>query len=181
MHRISGNTLAAENLPLTPDFYQLYNKGKEIPFYIHNPTGNFDGNDYIEFYGQRNDGEFDTQLYWYESHQPSNTLSLFCDTATYYLVVSDTNNNLRYENAENNLNNAPPKDNYFWHTNSVVTANQHYEGEPFRLGDINNHFADFESGEGFVSVPIDIGNDQSWNVWTRSILSLIHISEPTRP
>ncbi|MGB1204179.1 MAG: C25 family cysteine peptidase [Chitinophagales bacterium] len=169
LHRISATSLAAENLPLTPDFYQLYNKGKEVPFYIHNPAGNFDNNDYIEFYGQRNDGELDTQLYWYESHQPSKTLSLFCDTATYYLVVSDANNNLRHNNFENNLNNAPPKDNYFWHTNSVVTANQHYEGKPFRLGGINNHFADFESGEGFISVPIDIGNDQSWNVWTRSI------------
>lgn len=55
------------NLPsnANPDHLHMLFKGKEIPIYVQN-GGNpavLDGNDFIEFYGQKWDGEEDKYLY----------------------------------------------------------------------------------------------------------------------
>ena len=60
VYRISFQTLLAAGVPVTsviPSNYQLFVKGEEVPIYIEGGTdGFFDVSDYIEFYGEKNDG-----------------------------------------------------------------------------------------------------------------------------
>ena len=51
-------------------------------------TGPLGANDYIEFWGERNDGKPDKNLYRDTSYQLSDSFSLHTDTATYFLTVN---------------------------------------------------------------------------------------------
>ena len=66
---------------------QLYRRGVEQAIFIE---GNGDGfntaGDYIEFYGEKNDGEQDTELYFPDTSHANKYNSLFSDTAAYFLT-----------------------------------------------------------------------------------------------
>ena len=100
VYRISFQTLLAAGVPVTsvsPSNYQLFVKGEEVPIYIEGGTdGFFDVSDYIEFYGEKNDGWLDTAMYEDRLNQPNPYYSLINDTATYYLTISNSTSNLRY-------------------------------------------------------------------------------------
>ncbi|GAB3204443.1 hypothetical protein ABID22_002588 [Pontibacter aydingkolensis] len=71
-----------------PRNIQLFRRGKEIPLYV---AGEADGNlgpqDYIEFFGERNDGALDRELYKDPTHQVHQLYSIYTDTAAYFLTV----------------------------------------------------------------------------------------------
>jgi hypothetical protein len=48
----------------------------------------FDGGEFLEFYGQRNDGTLDSKLYESPSAQPHKYQNLFSDTTAYFLTVN---------------------------------------------------------------------------------------------
>src|SRR5690348_4306340 len=63
IYKIPYSTLNAAGLgSIYGSQYQLYKNGKEIPLYV-TTTGIFGSNDYIEFFGTRNDGKVDSGLY----------------------------------------------------------------------------------------------------------------------
>ena len=100
VYRISFANLIGAGVPvntLIPINIQLYGKGAQVPIYIEGEADNtFNASDYIEFYGEKNDGWLDASLYKGVSNQPNPFYSLINDTATYYLTISNTSNNLRY-------------------------------------------------------------------------------------
>ena len=66
-------------------------------------------NDYIEFYGEPNDGTFDTQLFKQPDWQLSPYKSLFTDTSSYYLMYDPTDlTNIRYQTMVNDLSGTLP-------------------------------------------------------------------------
>ncbi len=90
LYRITQPTLASIGLAAIPaEQFQLWRNGKEIALFTSIPTGNFGISDYIEFYGQINDGKADRLLYKYDSLQMSDKLSLLTDTSSYFLSVSN--------------------------------------------------------------------------------------------
>ena len=60
IYRISYQDLIAANIPLAtinPKTLQIFARGNEIPIYLKGENdGVFDATDFIEFYGQKNDG-----------------------------------------------------------------------------------------------------------------------------
>src|SRR6185369_13781975 len=57
LYRISQATLNSIGLGPTPaENFQLWRNGKEIPLYTSIASGPLGGTDYIEFWGQMNDG-----------------------------------------------------------------------------------------------------------------------------
>src|SRR6201986_1553027 len=57
IYRISQATLLATGLGSVPaQNFQLFRNGKEVPIYVTNGTGVMGSSDYIEFWGQMNDG-----------------------------------------------------------------------------------------------------------------------------
>lgn len=69
--------------------YQLFWRGKEVAMKVvqKNPD-TFNAGDYIEFYGLRNDGSFDTQMYPKPSDQPNKDRSLYSPATFYYLTYN---------------------------------------------------------------------------------------------
>ncbi len=152
--------------------FRLFYKGEEVPLYV-STNGGLSTNDYIEFFGEQNDGEFDTQLFEEHSWQLTDKSSLFTDTSRYYLTWESSNNGNRYVEAPNNIDNPPAKEKYFMHEALEVHINAFNNGEPDRFPGVNYYFADFGRGEGFSSslIPSGFGTTKSrdYNIRTPSI------------
>jgi len=91
VYRLTYNDLQAASFPMpfNPKQLQLFHNGQEQFIHVEGEAdGSFDPNDYIEFYGKRNDGSLDTRLYKDPEHQLNNKFSLLTDTASYFLTLN---------------------------------------------------------------------------------------------
>jgi hypothetical protein len=146
--RIPQTVLAAAGLGSVPvQNYQLFRNGQEVPIYTSAASGTLSSSDYIEFWGQMNDGVPDAQLYYNPAYQHTQHSSLQTDTAMYFLTVNPTGNTFHYQVAANNpasstLTPAP----YFMYTT----------GSYFKNGGINPGYAQIV-GEYIYSSSYDIG------------------------
>ncbi|AQG79456.1 C25 family cysteine peptidase [Spirosoma montaniterrae] len=90
LYRISAGQLRQAGVPtnaIDPRTIQLFHRGIEQAIFISGETnGQFDADDYIEFYGRANDGLADSALYRPTSAQPHTYYSLFSDTTAYFLT-----------------------------------------------------------------------------------------------
>ncbi len=161
LYRIPYNTLSQSGLAnLSGSGFKMYCKGEEVPIYV-STNGSLSNSDYIEFYGEKNDGEFDTQLFTFSSYQLTPDGSLFTDSIGYYLVWQSNGGTKRYTNVTNNISNPPTKESYFMHSELLVHKNVFWFGEPTRIAGVGYNFADFEKGEGFVSSSINAASSTS--------------------
>jgi len=99
--------------------FQLFRNGKEVPIYVtgSNPTAPLGSADYIEFWGQRNDGAPDNPLYRSPTYQHTQYYSLETDTAVYFLVENTSGNAFHYFDAGNNVSGSPlPPETSFQYT-----------------------------------------------------------------
>lgn len=90
LYRISQSTLIGLGLPasqLRSADFKLIRNGVEVPLYI-STTGLLTPSDYIEFYGEKNDGKPDSLLYKTKNNQPNDRYSIYTDSATFYLTFS---------------------------------------------------------------------------------------------
>ncbi len=171
LYRIDKELLEQYNLPTDqPKGYQLFHKGKEIPIYA-STNGSFGTNDYIEFYGEKNDGELDALLYKNPQWRTRPWQSLFTDTAAYYLTWSDTDGHSRYQNTNNDISNPPPAETHFnYKSIEVDNRTTLLDGVPFRLGGEPLHYADFGEGEGVgPNDALTEAEEESYRVATPSL------------
>ena len=143
------NNISGLNLATTrgTDFI-LYHLGEVVPIYVS--TNNFFGqNDFIEFYGKKNDGTLDKQLYADpDKQQPNPYYSLFNDTAVYFLTWQ-TGNPRNIIGIANDLTNLPAKETSCKQT-VLLQQNAFFNaGRPYYLGNEGLYKALFEAGEGF--------------------------------
>ncbi len=96
LYRINYSALVAANLQNTPaENFQLWRNGQEVALYTSVANGLLGTNDFIAFWGERNDGKADKALYRKAEYQLSDKLSLQTDTAAFFLTVNTVGNNLR--------------------------------------------------------------------------------------
>lgn len=81
--------------------FQLWRNGKEIAIYTSVASGVLPANGYIEFWGEKNDGLPDRNLYKDPNNQLSTDLSLETDTASYFLTVNPGVNKRISDDANN--------------------------------------------------------------------------------
>ena len=92
---------------------QLWRNGKQVPVYTSVASGAI-GSGYLEFYGQKNDGTLDRELYKTPALQLSDEVSLQTDSSAYFLTVDRSGNKLRFNNAANDVaGNTLPAEPYF--------------------------------------------------------------------
>lgn len=117
VYRINQPVLAANGLGNTQvQQFQLWRNGVEVPLRTSIATGVLGSNDYIEFWGEANDGKLDKNLYQNPANQLSDKLSLLSDTAAYFLTTNKATVNLRYSFATNNVSsNTLPAEPFFIH------------------------------------------------------------------
>ncbi len=91
IYRLDYNTLQAAGFFVNgnPKQFQIFHKGIEQAITVAGESdGVFDPADYIEFYGEKNDGWLDAQLYEDPNNHIDPYYSLFCDTAAYFLTIN---------------------------------------------------------------------------------------------
>ena len=97
LYRIPQTVLANAGIGSTPaQYFQLFRNGVEVAVYTSVASGPLGSNDYIEFWGQMNDGKPDKPLYRDPAYQHTDKWSLETDTATYFLTVNTTGTPLHY-------------------------------------------------------------------------------------
>jgi hypothetical protein len=115
LSQISQAVLAGKGLGNIPaEQFQLWRNGAQISLYTSVASGTLSPTDYIEFWGEMNDGKVDTKLYRTQDFQLSDHFSLQTDTASYFLTVNPLGNNFRFTDSPNNVaTNALPAELYF--------------------------------------------------------------------
>ncbi|WP_018616316.1 C25 family cysteine peptidase [Segetibacter koreensis] len=83
--------------------FQLWRNGKEVPLYTSAVSGALGVEGYLEFWGEKNDGVPDRDLYKIEANQLSDRESLLTDTAAFFLTINPAGNNLRFLATANNV------------------------------------------------------------------------------
>lgn len=156
--RIPQSVLNGISLGNTPaEQFQLFRNGQEIPLYTTTPTGPLGTSGYIEFWGIMNDGKADTKLYRDPDYQLSGHYSLQTDTSSYFLTVNPSGNNLRFNNAPNNVaGNTLPAEPYFMNTRGNYYKNQINAGYGLPLGSYV-YSSSYDIGEGWASNDISPG------------------------
>ncbi|GAB4024838.1 putative type IX secretion system sortase PorU2 [Spirosoma gilvum] len=90
IYRITTSELTKAGVPVNqidPVTLQLFHRGIEQAIFVEGETDHrLDDTDYIEFYGQKNDGQPDSLLYRPYTAQPHRYYSLFNDTTAYFLT-----------------------------------------------------------------------------------------------
>src|SRR5207342_1978296 len=71
--------------------------------YTSVPSGPLSGSDFIEFWGEQNDGLPDSTLYRDTSFILNNKYSLQTDTVAFFLTVNTAGGNSRLQNTVNNV------------------------------------------------------------------------------
>ena len=72
---------------IDPRRINVFHRGVEQAIFVQGQAdAHFDPTDYLEFYGQRNDGTLDTDIYQSPNLQPHPYYNLFTDTTAYFLT-----------------------------------------------------------------------------------------------
>jgi hypothetical protein len=120
IYRISPQVLQQAGINLNaihPSDFQIFGRGKEIPLFIqgeNDPDGIFNGNDYIEFYAQKNDGWADSLVVENGAKPLNEYTSFFSDSIYYFLTWNTNGQHLRYAIETDTLAAGIPTSDYFF-------------------------------------------------------------------
>jgi hypothetical protein len=182
VYRINSDALLNAGIPLstiTPDNFQLFARGVEIPIFIAGGAdGTFDPTDFIEFYGQHNDGWFDEPLYGSAEKHPNPYYSLFTDTISYYLTWNNlvTNNRYAIETATDFSKYIPDdfvlkEEVGFYTTGHVISqvGALYIDGEPNGFGATSLHYVE---SEGWFEDWYSIGGNKTKSIPSANVYAL---------
>ncbi len=128
--------------------FQIFRRGKEQAIYVNSGNDNFlDGNDYIDFFGQMNDGSTEVEMYQKPMGARNEYRSVYDDTAHYFLTYSQALDGKRVVNNGLNNNSSVPFESFHWRRASNFKYEQYSLGKGLR-GDIT-FSSYFTPGEGW--------------------------------
>ena len=165
LYRISQVVLSSAGLGNTPaEQFQLWRNGKQIPIYTSVSTGNLSPSDYIEFWGEMNDGKPDKELYRNPKWQLNDKWSLETDTASFFLTINtNVSANLRLQTTANNVaGTSLTVDNYFMYTAGKYFRDRLNPGYAVNVGEFL-YSSSYDKGEGWTSSEIVSTFDTSCN------------------
>lgn len=140
VYRIDSTTLATQfNLQtLDPRNLQLFIKGKEQFIYIKGEAdGKVNLNDYIEFYANNLQREYDSLVYASVNYLPNPYKPLFNDTIYGYLTINSSLTNKRFTlETDTTISNYPLADHFYAEQRFDQTNGYNY------VKDINNEISD---------------------------------------
>jgi hypothetical protein len=164
-HRLKVADLQQQGIDPTtiaPQSLQLFRRGQEVPIQVNGEAdGRLDATDYLEFYGQRNDGHLDSLLYVSPQAQPHARYSLYSDTATYFLtwrpVAQATTGPMGQRIGQ--VPSTPPSARALYHDERVLQlfTSEYPAGNIYPLG------AGYDNG--YIQTPYDYG--EGWTGPTR--------------
>ncbi|MEQ8470858.1 MAG: C25 family cysteine peptidase [Marinoscillum sp.] len=165
MYRITASELSNAGVPVgnvAVSRYQLFRRGKEVAISTRDDNG--DGRlDYFEFYGEKNDGTGDKDLYLTPEAQPHSYYSLFSDTASYFLtwhLTSASGKRMGFSSFKDATGLTPQT--YHTDQNLQLQTSQYSSGVKYGSSfDIQN--ASYEYGEGWTGPTITKNGSQTYS------------------
>ncbi len=152
--RIPQATLAAAGVGSpNADFFQLWKNGQQVRIYTSVTAAPLGSSDYIEFFGQMNDGKPDKVLYRQPSFQLADKYSLETDTSVYFLTINPAGGNLRYSNATNAAPSAATPEAYFMRNVDFAYRNKVNNGYAYNY---NEYIwsSSYDNGEGLTTTDV---------------------------
>lgn len=161
LFRIDSVTLYNAGVPINvidPRNIQLFARGQEIPLFINGENdGVFNSNDYIEFYGKKNDGWFEQDFYGGANKQANPYYSLINDTIHYFLTWNNVTTNSRYI-LENDTNFTGYTANlYFDKERLNVYSSNYFTGKTLQIGTDSENMFGYDAAEGWSDLEYTIG------------------------
>ncbi|RNI31986.1 hypothetical protein EFA69_05650 [Rufibacter immobilis] len=147
IYRLDYTYLQAAGITgVNPQNFQLYRRGQEVAIHVEGQAdGSFDNNDFIEFYGEKNDGTLDRELYKdADRHHINPYYSLYTDTAAYFLTWSSTPGKRMeaYNQSSAGLTPEP------WHLQEYIFFDNGEYAKGERYGE--NYMSWMDAGEGYT-------------------------------
>jgi len=150
IYRISMADLTAAGLPagLEGTTFSLWRDGAEVPLFT-STSGVMAATDYVEFLGLPPNGRLDSFLYWQPGAQLNDQISLFTDTACYFLTFDPAGGHQRYTDGTlpipGGLSPAP----YLW-AESRVNFKGSFIGGEYYQSNYGLYSAQFTKAEGYI-------------------------------
>ncbi len=167
--RIPQSALVTAGLGSTPvEQFQLWRNGEQIRLYTSVSSGVLGGSDYIEFWGQMNDGKPDNQLFRNSDFQLADRYSLETDTAAYFLTINTAGGNLRFTNAANPGPGTAVPDAYFMQNVDYYYRNQINRGHAEVVGEYI-YSSSYDEAEGWASNTIAPGFDLTQEIFNLNL------------
>ncbi len=162
LYRVTAAELEAQGFQtnvVSAERLKLYHNGQEIAILMSSSAGNLN---YFEFYGKKNDGQLDTELYVNSDAQPHSLHSLFADTSTYFLtyeLTGETGKRMAF--STDNDNDGLTAEAYHFKNDLVLQSNSYAAGLQFG---IDNKFSlsQYDYGEGWTGSAISKGSSQDF-------------------
>ncbi|ELR68939.1 hypothetical protein C900_05632 [Fulvivirga imtechensis AK7] len=160
-YRISYADLVSAGFPVNsvdPRRLQIFHRGQEQAIHVQGQgDAVFNTSDFIEFYGRKNDGTSDSDLYQPADAQPHQYYNIYSDTTAYFLTYNlvPTVGKRMTAFSENNINGLAAEG---AHDQSVLQINtdQYSGGRSFNTGDVTK-YSWFDYGEGWTGKQIQEG------------------------
>ncbi|MBX7125148.1 MAG: hypothetical protein K1X47_05610 [Cyclobacteriaceae bacterium] len=154
IYRLSYNDMAAAGVPIgsvDPRRIQLFHRGVEqAVIFSGQADSRIDPGDYLEFYGQQNDGTLDQTLYKPSSAQPHPYYNLYSDTTVYFLTWSATQAGRRIADFFEVNAGGLAAESYHQSEILQVFAGEYSGG--YQIGEFQQSF--FDVGEGWTDAPV---------------------------
>ncbi len=139
---------AAEIGQIKPDNFQIFYQGNEQPIFVSATGSSLGSNDYIEFYGNKNDGLLDKVLYTDTANQPHTYRSIYTDTAMYFICWGGSTVGRRYTEVNKTNYSSFTPETYFMHTEVAAFYDLFWPAPtPTQYLDLS----DFTQGEGWMT------------------------------
>ncbi len=164
IYRLTYADLQAAGFPVgtaDPRKMQLFLRGSEVAIrLIGEADAVFHPVDYLEFFGRRNDGTLDAQLYKPTSAQLHPYYNLYSDTASYFLTVTNqpTPGRRMEEFFELNVTSISPETSY---QNEILLPITTDYATGYAISDVVQSTS-FDQGEGWVSPSIRENQEQDF-------------------
>ncbi len=163
--RIDSATLALAGIPLgsiNPQNFQIFNNGIQQRIYVQGESdGVFNSGDFIEFYGEKNDGKLDSLLYKNTVYLPNPYYSLINDTAVYFLTWNSSVSNSRMQVENDTAFSTSTPDNYFFKEEIHDFHGNYYVGETDAVGGTDSRYMRSEGW--FDGNVMDLGQVNTYN------------------
>jgi hypothetical protein len=164
IYKLTYTDLANAGVPvpsLDPSTLQIYHRGTEQSIYVAGEEDHqFDPVDFVEFYGRRNDGTQDAELYKPSSSQPHPYHNLYSDTTAYFLTYGGMNGKRMPLFSEANVGMLP--DVFHMNEKLQVNAEAYSAGISFFNDQILNTY--FDQAEGWTGLRIQVNQTRTYSI-----------------
>lgn len=165
VYRVTAAELLTIGVPvnsIAATRYQVYRRGEELAINVGD-ANNDNVLDYLEFYGEKNDGSTDTDLYIEPAAQPHQSYNLFTDSAAYFLTWQLSAPGKRLKSSTLQSTNGSLPEAYHLQKTQLLQVNAYNVGVKYGEG-FKLQSGPYDYGEGWSGPAIRKGQKSTFNL-----------------